>query len=121
MDPANPCIFMNEKDKMGDLLNNFKADQIFAAGLDTASDILPDLIQGFFRENTFIDQSPVWESPRAMILRKDFPKYSKRYVDFVISLMREFAFIDRAMRDFPTRKFFGKRLRPPLTGRQSPI
>ena len=115
MKPEKPCIILNENDKMGDIMR-FQKHEIFAMGLDTASAILPMVVQVFLRSNIFINQRPVWQSLRAMILRKDFPKHYKRQFDYyyAVTLMGEFAFIDRAMRDFPSHKFFGKSFSPPL-------
>ena len=113
MKPENPCILIDQKNEMGGLMSWHKADQIFVTGLDTEAAILPKMIQIMVRMDTFTNKKPVWQSPRAMILRKDFPKYYFNYFNYAVTLMAEFGLIDKAFRDFPCNKIFGKRFRSP--------
>lgn len=93
-------------------MGKFEKGQTFGVGLDgldTASAILPMRFRSSFGRIVFVEyKSPVWQSPKAMILRQDLAVNFKRYLDFVVILMREFAFIDREMRNFTCHKFFNK-------------
>ena len=108
MNASNPCFLLEKNVQMGDLVTKHNLKQTFALGVDAAVAFLPKMMQTFVRTDTYINENPIWQSPRALILRKDLRKDFKRYLNYVVTLLTEFDFLGKAFRDFPFNKFLGK-------------
>lgn len=92
---------------MGDLMVNQNMDKTFTLGIDAASEFLPKILQFFVQKDTYLNESPIWESPRALIIRKDLDRQIKGHFDYNIILASEFGLIKRAFRAFPFDEFIG--------------
>lgn len=96
---------MEKKAEIQDLLRKHKVDKHFSLGIDSAAAFLPKMVHLVGQKDTYTNENPVWQSPRAMIVRKDLRKDIKSYFDFAILLLREFDFLNKAFRDCPYNDF----------------
>lgn len=83
-------------------------DKTFLLGLDSAVAFLPKIMQIFSPKDTYLNENPIWQSPRAMIRRKGLRKDFKRYIDLVLTMYNELGFYKKGFRDFPFNHMLGK-------------
>ena len=101
------CFLLGKQSQWGGGLSQKNLDKIFIPGLYEAAAFLPKIIQMFSRSDTFTNPSPIWQSSRALITRKNLKKTIKNFIDFVLILYSELGFLGKGFRDFPFNKYLG--------------
>ena len=101
MNKSDPCFIETNGATFSDTLTRKKVEKIFWLGLDIASAFLAKIVQFFGRTDTYLNETPIWQSPRALILRRSLDRAFKKYFNLALTLYSEYGFFTKGFRDFP--------------------
>ena len=108
MNSSDPCFVEAKEANLADTLAKKNLNRVFWLGLDVATDFLAKIVQFFGKVDTFINDKPIWQSPRALILRKSLEKNFRNYFNRAINIYCQFGFFSKAFRDFPFSIVLGR-------------
>lgn len=96
----DPCFLLKKNAGLGHLAQMKNLKRLFFLIADLAIDFMPKLFQSIGKQNTYSNLSPICESVRTLIIRKNLRKDIKDYLNFVINLYTSAGIFQKALTGF---------------------